>query len=901
MRPVLAVTAPLLTLLACTPYQPSPRTEEQPEAPPQAAPVAPVPVPRQLDRRADPPASVAGTVRDPSGRPLAGAQVCAWNLDRNAGSPLPRCVAADASGAYEIAGLPPTRHEVHADAPELQPAGSEPLALRPGERRTGVDLALAPGGARLHGRVVDDRGQPVTGATVTNLDHGGIRSGPRRGAAAAARTDADGNFSLSLTPGVHALVVHAAGFVSAVAEANAPSRQEIALESGSTVSGRVVDLVGAPVAGVRVAALDAGSLQRLGLAYTDADGRYTLTGLRSGLVRQRAEAPGRLGDGARTLYLGSADAAEAAAITLRPAASVSGRLVVAGAAHTCSQGHARLISMENGAALDELAGPDGEVYFPAVAPGTYSVLAECPGAVAPPGFPEVVVAEAPVRDLAWEFAAGRTIRGTIADPQGRPLAGVAVRAHAVHPDCGPGCFAATATYGMGRQCHEDSACAMDEICDRGTCVFAGVAGGTEPRAQASDAAGRFTLIGVPPGQYDVVALAAWQTDPRPVRVNVVEGDVAGAQLVAPPPGQLGGIVVDARGRPDGAAHVELLLDRGTYLTRVTSTRVDADGRFALFDVKPGVYRLRPRRDDGPLLEDPIKPQAGDVRVRVGDATPEVRLALPALPGALAGRLVGPDGAPLAGAVVSVRREPENFDPGSMRDMIRYAAERTLHTDAAGGFAFDRLAPGNYTVWARRPGGVVEVFREHVATGARLELTLPATRAVAGTVTGATLDRFTCNVFGHDLDVARSDTFAHTDGRWAFEGLPPGTYEVHCEAGAVRGDAIVDLADRSRLDLELPFAAPGVLRGRILDADSRVPLGGLQVTALRDGPAMRFAPWPLESFSDDAGRFELGGLPPGRLTLKFPAYEPGELAVTIESGKTVEVWPALRLAADPARP
>src|SRR5690349_12576393 len=62
-------------------------------------------------------ASIAGTVRDPKGAPIAGATVCA-----DAGTDAGLCVRSNEQGTYTIAGLPPGTYEIAAVAPSHRPA-----------------------------------------------------------------------------------------------------------------------------------------------------------------------------------------------------------------------------------------------------------------------------------------------------------------------------------------------------------------------------------------------------------------------------------------------------------------------------------------------------------------------------------------------------------------------------------------------------------------------------------------------------------------------------------------------------------------------------------------------------------------------------------------------------------
>lgn len=895
--PSLILPVLMAAVQGCTSHQPPAAEAEVQEAAQEAAPsFPPVPEPRQLDRRASAPASVTGTVRDHTGEPLAGAQVCAWNLDRHGDDGSPRCVETGAAGVYELSGLVPTLHEVHASASGRQPIGLPgALALAPGERRTGADLQLAAGGAPIRGIVRDTRGQPVAGAMVSNFDLE-VSTRGRRGGAAATRTDPEGNFTLWLSEGPQDLIARADGFASATRPGlAAPGRYTLEMERGAALIGQALDLSGSPAVGARVVALANGG-QHAGLAFTDARGNFKITGLRPGLYKPRAEAPGRAGEGSRIVFLGPGATSSPQAFSLRPVASVSGRMVVLGGQQNCSSGQVLLHSGNGGRPYVELAGPEGEVYFPAVLPGTYYVQAECPGAVAPSEVLAVEVGLAPVRDLVWQFVPGRAIRGTVVDAEGHPLAGAAVRVEAVELLCGQHCSLPRARGAGGTRCPDDSGCAMDELCDRGTCVFSGAGTPSGQIAGQSDAAGQFVVAGLPSGRYAISASEGID----PVTVAVSESDVADVRVVAPPQGQLGGVVVDEEGAPRRDASVELFADRGVSIMQVAVTRSDDDGRFALFGVKPGDYVVR--APAGPVLGDAWggEPGPDDVRARVEPRAPaEVRLTLAAPRGQIRGQVSGHDGQPAPDAYIVARRDVPDDASESVHDVMRYGtAEHMARSDASGAFTVGGLAAGTYTLWVHRGGGVGGVFRDRVAVGSKVALTLPATFTAAGRLANGATSEFTLRVQGQDNGVSHQETFSDTGGRWAFEGLPPGTYEIHADQVERRGWLVLTLTDHSLEDLVLSVGKLGAIRGTVLDASSRSPLGGVAVKLALPGQRLRFASWAMETGTDESGRFEIADLPPGPMTLTFPAYVPRELPVTVEPGQTAEVSTTLRL--DPNR-
>ena len=92
------------------------------------------------------------------------------------GGELPSFTAvADADGRFEFAGLPSGQFTLTASKTsfvsmaygQAEPGRGSglPIALRDGERRTGLRWTL-PRAAAISGRILDDAGQPMRGATV---------------------------------------------------------------------------------------------------------------------------------------------------------------------------------------------------------------------------------------------------------------------------------------------------------------------------------------------------------------------------------------------------------------------------------------------------------------------------------------------------------------------------------------------------------------------------------------------------------------------------------------------------------------------------------------------------------------------------------------------------------------
>ncbi len=106
------------------------------------------------------PGRVRATVVDASGEPVEGAVVYARGSGGEIVAPLSDA-ASDRSGVAVHVGLPPGAFALHARAPGLASAESEPLAVRAGAT-SDVRLELRPA-TRLRVRLENERGEPVQG------------------------------------------------------------------------------------------------------------------------------------------------------------------------------------------------------------------------------------------------------------------------------------------------------------------------------------------------------------------------------------------------------------------------------------------------------------------------------------------------------------------------------------------------------------------------------------------------------------------------------------------------------------------------------------------------------------------------------------------------------------------
>ncbi len=224
-----------------------------------------------------PPESVlAGRVLGPEGLGMEGARVHLMGPGRSGAEE----VLTGAEGRFEVRGLSEDMYELRVERPGYLSLTQElrlPLA-RP------LELSLAPAAA-VAVKVVVARGEPVEEASVTLSSRG--ETVREEG------TDARGGVHFGgLVPGSYVAKARAPGYlasepvpVEAWDEEAAPVA--LVLREGLKLSGRVRDARGGPVGEADVVLMGDG--MSVDSTRTDAQGRFTLSGLVPGQVRLRVE------------------------------------------------------------------------------------------------------------------------------------------------------------------------------------------------------------------------------------------------------------------------------------------------------------------------------------------------------------------------------------------------------------------------------------------------------------------------------------------------------------------------------------------------------------------------------------------------------------------------------------
>ncbi len=256
-----------------------------------------------------PGASIEGRVTGPGGAAITGAEITVEVERQNLMGVDPSSPQAptktDTAGRFVVADLLPgqavrlsvTKEGYGSESlSDLRPPTDEPLAIQ-----------LEPAG-RLEGQVVDQRGEPVEGATVMANPDRSVMAGAtvvrQQRRPAWARTGADGHFLIAdVEPGLLEVTARAEGYQHLVRtgieiEAGGALELELVLEAGAVVEGTLTTTDGEPVAegSISVSERQDGlftgrSITASGL--TDVEGYYRVTGAPTGPATITAQHDGR--------------------------------------------------------------------------------------------------------------------------------------------------------------------------------------------------------------------------------------------------------------------------------------------------------------------------------------------------------------------------------------------------------------------------------------------------------------------------------------------------------------------------------------------------------------------------------------------------------------------------------
>ncbi len=832
---------------------------------------------------------LTGRVSAPGGAEPAGcvvgigpditAQFNTLELGRTAFS---RELAVGPDGSFEFRSLPSemvygmlTKDDVQASQLKLG------LRVEPGQHKV-EDFALTPGGS-IAGRVVDDRGEPLSAVEVLARIPGPLGDGS--GALRKATTDEAGRFLLEgVICGRVELRCHPEGRRAAklkleeeLTEGEVVQGVELVVETGEVVAGVVRFPDGLPAAGARVevgpdiSKVDAGRMgggidfSDRGEATADEQGAFEVSGLGSGEFQVAVALENEDGQHEgfwRAVQSRVRGGSTGLVLELEGLTKVTGRVLDLEAQPVDSfsvsatlegTGTVFGIGAEQQSKSFQATG-DGSFELDRLRAGTWKVVAKAKGFASSEEFELVLPLPADAVPLVLTLAPAASCTGRVLDPLGQPVSGARV----------------TLETTLGDRVK--------------------VARGEGPPEVYSDQEGGFSLEGLEPGSSELVAYLDGYASSAPVPVQLTSASVTEDVVLTLRVGSLltGEVLKDGEPAPGMSVIVQMM----PSYTRQHMMSSDARGEFRIEHLEPGQWQVIAMPNvmtgevgagEGEGMGDMLSNMKMTVAELVdGEATHVVLGKPPEDPVKLLGEVVH-DGAPVEGAVVTMMPE----GAAGLSDL------RMVVTDAEGVFEAELEKRGGYLITVQQNVGTgrqnsIEFGERIPESGAEhhVRFELPLGR-ISGRIKGpdgapAAGCRVTLNVeggvaYGSMLGGHYAELTTDGEGRYDIPCLRPGVYTVSA-GGALLGGMFGDDGTTSGRSIrsglrvgegewlsgvDFQLERPGLLVGIVRDAAGQ-PVGGASVWVRDEAGNV------LERFAlietDATGRFDYGGLGPGTYTI-----------------------------------
>lgn len=790
------------------------------------------------------PASVSGKVtRKAEGTGIAAAVVSLARAELGASFSqvtIPTIViSTDANGAWEAKNVQPGDYMIAATATGFLPSAREKITIASGEQRTGIDLALAPGGTKVSGTVSDVGGGPIAAARVTARQQ---QWSLKAGAELVVLTGADGTYELSLPDGSYRLTAEHDDYTrdnDSAEVAGKPLVVDFTLIPGAVIRGTVVARdTRKPVPGAVVTAeAGRGRRGRDTTAFADEEGRFVLRSLGSGAVAITARGRGYASASPTTVQVGIGEAVEDVQVLVDGAFSIIGKTVKKGSGEPIAGARLGAFSMSGGGA--EALAPtdaDGNFEIAGLRPGSYMTFAAAENTMIEIG-KQVEIVDKDVTGVVIELATGVSIAGRVEPP------GPATIALELEGEVGiANMFEAVKTILV--------------------------------KAEA-DGNGNFKLANVPPGKFLVTALTKEGSRGK-APVTIANVDQTGLVVTVTKRASIVGRVVDTNGKPQPGIRIAANAEerKGGFRMSAMMDRDDAtsgpDGAFKIVGLDPGKYDVGVR-DFEAMMSGGKDRKKNLVELADGQERTGVTVTVEARDGVIKGTVIGADGKPAADAWVTATRERDVKGDAGEEMRARWGAGRSepALTGPDGRFTVTKLRTGNYTLVADGPRGASRGEKHGVKTGDQTQIQLASLGSLVVAVTQKNQP-----VKSYDLDCDSPsysvERHAETeDGTYKLENLPPGEYKCAIDADLGTGEGKTSVTT-SETKLAVTLSVFGSLSGQVVSVLSGKPVPDLDVLVQNEGNPRSF----IEAMTgkgiktDKDGKFIVERVPAGKGKLMF---------------------------------
>ncbi len=424
--------------------------------------------------------------------------------------------------------------------------------------------------------------------------------------------------------------------------------------------------------------------------------------------------------------------------------------------------------------------------------------------------------------------------------------------------------------------------------------------------------GTYTIQGITPGSYkaefrscgpssyltEYFDNAANANDATPIEIEAEATDVVDVELA--PGGAISGRVTDPNGNPVSGFCVAALQNR-SFADRTATT--NANGEYTISRLRDGSYEVgfAPCNASSPyvtqvyngedLLED------GDpVTVTAPDTTTGIDASL-RLGATLSGHVENAQGAPLANICVTPQRVG-----------VSEVVSRNTRTDASGNYSIPGLASADYRVSFFDCGPSQTYAGEYYndstfsdadpvtltepQTTSGIDAVLAASSRINGTLTAAggapaasaCVNLYRANADGlFDYEKLVNGGLSNAQGDYSISNVAPGDYklafgdcggapfggdgtsyanEAHADKQSLDAADVVSVTEGSTLDIDGELAVGGRIAGTVSDGTN--PVGGVCIAAENQTNGAQIS----AITSDESGNYVLRGVPAGDWVVHF---------------------------------
>lgn len=380
----------------------------------------------------------------------------------------------------------------------------------------------------------------------------------------------------------------------------------------------------------------------------------------------------------------------------------------------------------------------------------------------------------------------------------------------------------------------------------------------------TDPNGNYTLPGLAPGNYTLVAHAAnFQSAEVGATVTSNSTTVVNFALLQNP-GTISGTVIDAvTTNPIAGASIEVFLGQTLVATDLT----DPSGNYQIEGLAPGNYIVN-------CVKASYQMQT-DGAIVTSNETTIVDFALIANPGAISGTITDVlTTNPIEGATILVFRG---------RTFMGLAI-----TDINGHYTVVNLAPGQYIVHANAPGYQSKVTGVTVVSNvtSTVDFALqPNPGIISGTVTNAVtaapIASATISVFSGSAFI--ESTLTDSNGNYLLPGLAPGHYTLVTQAANFQSDAVgATVASNSTTTVNFLLSPEsGSISGKVTNSVTTNPIPNATVEVL-NGPILI-----ASALTDPSGNYSIPNLEQNTYTVmaKASGFSQKSQSITVNANQT----------------